>query len=146
MTSPNDAQALREFFKHERDEELGRWRWPENPDYVVMDRGVGFVAILHEPTMGTTTWERSWRDARSTPDEAGLAYFDAHPERKPWHEAKPGEVWALTTNQHAEEWAAKVSTDQEGVLIFELILSEMKFRIDDELFISGRKIWPEDAS
>lgn len=30
-----EMQALREFFEHERDEALGRWRWPENPDCVV---------------------------------------------------------------------------------------------------------------
>ena len=44
---PNAVEALREFFQHERDQELGRWRDPVNRDLVVYR-----LSLIHisEPT------------------------------------------------------------------------------------------------
>lgn len=144
----NEAQssALREFFLHEQ----GIWIDGETGALALLNRAPvdrrylsvfldGIMYGVHEPRPG-----RGFGSAPAA--QVAQRFFEAHPERKSWHEAKPGEVWVLTTNQHAEDWAAKVITDQEGVLIFELILSATKFRVDDELFVSGRRIWPEDAS
>lgn len=95
---PAEAHALREFFQRERDEELGRWRWPEHPEYVVY-AGRSPILILNELTGDTLRArpEDGHTDTgHGTIYNAAAAYFEAHPERKPWEGAKPGEVWAVT--------------------------------------------------
>lgn len=91
--------ALREFFQAERDEELGRWRWPENPDYVVyapVDYS-NYVRVLDERSAILEVIHREHLKGRgSLVAQAARAYFEAHPERKPWEDAKHGEVWLLT--------------------------------------------------
>jgi len=95
------AQALREFFQAEADERLGRWRWPENPDYVVYRReayppvNARRVRVILEPTGDfVDTVEGSKIDGPFK--DAARAYFDAHPEPKPWHDAEPGDVFLVT--------------------------------------------------
>lgn len=146
--SPEVVMDVEEWAQAKRDTELGRWRWPENPDYVVMDAGLGFAKILHEPTMETSTWESQWRDTRSASDEAGVAYFEAHPERKPWERAEPGEVW-LFRGEGAPEPQVFLKyragwMNASGVVIQkDPVLPYAGSR--DETFIP-RRIWPEDAS
>ena len=144
--SPASVMDAEEFFQHERDKELGRWRWPENPDYVVKHDplGVRIAHVLHEPSFAA-------RVVRPSDETVGLgsprdmeflgaarAYFDSHPEPKAWHDAKPEEVWLMGSGLH--EFVALVSVDG-------------KFRFADgsdmavtEEFATGRRIWPEDAS
>ncbi|MDR6691374.1 hypothetical protein J2X55_002286 [Microbacterium sp. 1154] len=90
-----EADALREFFQAEADERLGRWRWPENPAYVV------------------------------------AAYFDAHPEPKPWHGAEPGDVFLVT-------WPG--SEREEAVIV------PGAWPKAWECVTSARRIWPEVSS
>jgi hypothetical protein len=94
--------ALREFFRAEEDERLGRWRWPENPDYVVYGDDID-CDVLYEPGGGVSHWTRAEsRDgADRYPSGAAKAFFDTHPEPKPWHDAKPGEVWVLDASEHS---------------------------------------------
>ena len=80
--------ALREFFQHERDQELGRWRWPENPDMVVQaDEGGERAWVVNERDQKLTGWV--WRvdldcsTARAEVVAAARAYFDAHPKTDP---------------------------------------------------------------
>lgn len=95
------ALALREFFQHERDEELGRWRWPENPDYVVYPRARA-VLVLSESTGVTLRAERGQFSAReATVFGAASAYFEAHPERKPPPEIDG--IYAVSPNVHPYE-------------------------------------------
>lgn len=113
----SEENALREFFQREADERLGRWRWPENPDYVVYPtvadtvtrRQARGVTVLSETIprpytvwednvdvlYGTSTDEGSRQQARA----AAKAYFEAHPERKPWEDAKEGDVWIITPSK-----------------------------------------------
>ena len=99
---PTNLQAgrvysLREYFLSERDTELGRWRWPENPDYVVYSRansttGERMVRVVLEVNgYGCDLYEGGHELHEH--QRAARAYFKAHPEPKPWHDAKPGEVW-----------------------------------------------------
>ncbi len=87
-----DEVALREFFRHERDEELGRWRWPEDPDYVVYPYD-DHVCVLYEKT------GESWlvQPKGNLPDlpatNAMRAYYAAH--RPAWYDAEEGEVWII---------------------------------------------------
>ena len=94
---PDEMQALHEFFQAEGDERAGRWRWVEHPDYVVYDTGDRIEVVVLDESTGCM--ENVWR-GKERPGtymhDAARAYFDAHPEPKPWHDAKPGEVWSIT--------------------------------------------------
>lgn len=122
-----DTRALREFFRHERDEELGRWRWPERSDYLVYPVGEGVVDVIRESnisdiTLGPGRQQGITRDSAYNWDKAysktfynaARAYFDAHPLRKPWHDAKPGEVWVLKTEGVDERWNPTAFTVTDG--------------------------------
>jgi hypothetical protein len=96
---PEQVFDAEEFFQARRDLELGRWRYPLNPDYVVYVREpypgeLRRVRAIQESTgdfvdtVEGTTLDGPFKDA-------ARAYFEAHPERKPWEDAKPGEFWAL---------------------------------------------------
>lgn len=142
--------ALREFFRAEEDERLGRWRWPENPDYVVYLVGDDIVDVLRESSVsdehrGPGRQAGITRDAARTWDNdysqnffrAARAFFDAHPEPKPWHDAEPEEVWILTID--GEEVLALIDEDREFHH-----RSQRRFRsVLDESITAGRRIWPE---
>jgi len=82
----NDVEALREFFRAEEDERLGRWRWPESPQWVLYPDEDGGVVALDEST-GESTSTLSRLTVSAFPDTWGCpaarAYFDAHPGSKP---------------------------------------------------------------
>lgn len=151
MTSPNDAQALREFFQYERDEELGRWRWPENPDYVVYPRGESGVHVLDESSgIGAARFIHRNGDPDNPTAEykAAYAYFEAHPERKPWEAAKPGEVWLLTTRDEVNV-PAVTSSSSSGRVVFTGATHDAggteEIALSSDYIISARRIRSEDA-
>lgn len=138
----DEEAALREFFQHERDEELGRWRWPENPDFVVYPRGVAGIRVSSESSgdhiLAVREAAMNWALGEPTFFGAARAYFEAHPERKPWHDAKPGEVWAFVS--FGEELAATVTSD--GRFRFG---DDSHLKVSDPVITSARRIWPEEA-
>ena len=99
ILSEEEMGELRAHLQAERDEQLGRWRDPENPNIVVypclnQDDGYGRVVwVLDEAEMvsGTVLDDRHSHSSASR-------YFAAHPqpEPKPWHDAKAGEYWLVT--------------------------------------------------
>lgn len=85
-----------EYFQAKHDEELGRWRWPLDPDYVayLRDDEPRRVRVIRESTGDfTDTVEGSTLDGPFK--DAARAYFEAHPAPKPWHDAKAGEFWSV---------------------------------------------------
>ena len=165
---PTSVIALREFFQHERDEELGRWRWPENPNYVVYLRNDGQAGVFNEAT-GVTVYrfrgehEHIEELRRQSGEEvmphthAARAYFEAHPERKPWEDATYKDVWVWTTEDNTQEalgWVAGdgtwdiITPKGDGIKAAERPVSALveagfeKFRGE----VSGVKRIPEDAS
>lgn len=147
QVSPNNAQALREFFGAEADERLGRWRWPENPDYVVYPVGDDVVDVLRESSVSDSTrgpgrqasitravaatWDR---DYSQNFHRSARAYFDAHPEPKPWLDAADGEVWALTGAGGLEQPWRRLNGHWVS------FSGEIKY--DAVRAIAGRRIWP----
>ena len=144
-------QALREFFLHERDKELGRWRWPEHPDYVVyLDEldyvpGRKIVRVIREST-GKGSWFAV--DGFEVFDKydftlAANAYISAHPAQKPWHDAEPGEVWELTYLQLGEPKRTRpFVVDSSGRFRTTQGVRVAPFRE----IVGGRRIWPEVVS
>lgn len=141
-----EIEALREFFQYERDEELGRWRWPEDRNIVVYYREHGkfFVHAYDERDTAMDTVYRHVRAEDMDPNyvtgvtKAGLAYFDAHPEDpKPWHNAQEGEVWVITPCQ------------ADPGVEYPAIFQAERFRDHGgswgaEDLIAARRIWPTE--
>jgi hypothetical protein len=142
----DQADALREFFRAEEDERLGRWRRPEDPDFVVYVRGGGQVArVFRESTAQTLSFGRE-DHIGSTPSQFGAAaraFFDAHPEPKPWHNAKPGEAWVLTVDGEEYPWGVGNGPDA-GRFVYLGGLSNLP--IDHPSITAGRRIYPEQVS
>lgn len=98
---PDEMQALREFFQAEADERAGRWRYLDEPQYVVyydqmQDRVTVFNENLMDDEDGGCGISRGNTLDYPSVQHIAQAYFAAHPEPKPWHDAKPGEVWSIT--------------------------------------------------
>lgn len=97
--SDSEEQALREYFQQDRDEKLGRWRWPADSRFVVYPgyspgEEERFVRVVEEYTgISTLVYESQKNGVRG--HNVATAYFEAHPERKPWHSPEPGDHWAL---------------------------------------------------
>lgn len=141
LVSKEGTEALREVFQLERDEELGRWRERPECGLVVYPNGSDefgnrCVRVLWEST-GTNIliWEN--KIPGTIFGDAARNYFAAHPEPKPWHDAKPGEVWALTVD--GREFAGDVDSDME-VRCHE---RQDYIHIESTAITAGRRIWPE---
>lgn len=144
------VDALREFFRAEEDERIGRWRFPVDPDFVVYAPRPGFrpvdstepcdLFIINENWGAGLAYldaEYSSYDEEDRPfADAGRAYFEAHPEPKPWHDAKEGEVWVIEVD--GETKALLVDPEQftdgnEGI------------DFDHKGITAGRRIYPEST-
>jgi hypothetical protein len=134
-------ETLREFFRAEEDERLGRWRWPEHPEYVVYPKGDGIVLAVSESSGRSAEAVRTQAHHTQTGlYQAARAYFDAHPEPKPaWHNARDGETWALTVNGSESAWAFRL---HEWERVSDSLL--LRGAPDSKAITAGRRIWPEE--
>lgn len=135
----DDVQALREFFQHERDQELGRWRWPENPEYVVY-RASGSRAVVIKELTGESRAINTLGTVKGLAlpvndlfERAATAWRNV--SRKPWHDAKPGEVWALTVDGKETAFTLHGDLFRTGAL--------WDIEQTDRHITAGRRIWPE---
>lgn len=146
--NPDEVEALREFFRAEEDERLGRWRWPENPDYVVHGGardtfGRRQAIVINEGTTDKTAFTPSSATGQSEKHRAARAFFDANPEQKPWHDAKPGDLWVLDLRgsilsaevYRFTEWRVFWPVDNPDSVYFDPT---------NPIIEDARKIWPTD--
>lgn len=147
QAGPGVTKALREYFQHERDQELGRWRDPDNRDLVVYrrpgsDNSEGRAVLVMDETAGhggtyREHGRRWWEDKKDR--AVADRYFEAHPESKPWDEAKPGEVWELTDAEGREQlW---VWDEIDG---WRSVHSDKVSHLVGREATAGRRIWPEE--
>lgn len=137
--------ALREFFQHERDEELGRWRHPDYPDFYARRVSKGEVGVWSEKTnqyrivcepMEQYTYNTAER-------QVARLFLEAHPEPKPWHEAKPGEIWVVAIKG--------VIAAPEPYRVIDGMLRPVsnpdRFWVapDSPEITNARRIWPEES-
>ena len=151
--SPASVMDAEEFFQAKRDFDLGRWRWPANPQWIVYPRRPGFTPYGDADLLVINEVDGSAMEYVATDDdgtcytghaaEAARAYFEAHPERKPWQRAQVGEVWVLSTAD-GETDAYTAMPVRGGGIAFES--PEGRYLLDDADIESARHIWPEDAS
>ena len=156
ITSIEELEALPEgaivqdldgetFFQAERDEQLGRWRDPEHPDWVVYPLADGTVMVFNEQSQYRGFWSRKGtRECALKWGSADVArrYFQAHPEPKPWHAARSycDEIWVLTI--HGCEQPVYV-TEFRGEPVFQVPDGET-ISLHRESITAGRRIWPEE--
>lgn len=135
--------ALVEKLDHERDQELGRWRYnsylviyqaenhqPGNRarSVYVLDERTAKMHMRHEG-------QAAWREADPELTTAAASYFAAHPLPKPWHDAKPGEVWVLTVDGKEDAFKLHGDLFRNGAL--------WDIEQTDRHITAGRRIWPE---
>lgn len=143
---PAEIAALREFFRAEADERLGRWRDPESPDRAVYKRGDRCILILDE-TDGDH-WMVHFVDGGlhtevGDAESTVVAWVAAHPEPKPWQDAKPGEVWMLVTTRHEEARAYGVEQEPDGLVFCPAFRADFKsLNVDGAGVKSAHRIYP----
>ncbi len=147
----HDMQALREFFRAEEDTRLGRWRWPEDPDVTVQPahNADSVTVIGHREGVsyvGIRGYLRAYPNDEYYLVRAAKAYFDAHPEPKPWLTAADGEIWELDFGQGG----VKQYLYSEGRFFALPLLRAADDGWTPAEFasgvISGHRVYPEDAS
>ena len=134
-----DVAALRAFFQAERDETLGRWRDPENPDMVCypVECDPNAVWVVYEGDgrryhATRTGWELTRPHYAS---EAAGRYFAAHPKPKPWDAAQPDEIWVLTI----DGYSAPYLRNRYGTWTN----STSDVYVGDGTITAAHRIWPE---
>lgn len=134
--------SLEEYFQFTRDAAFGRWRWPANDAFLVYpNRGPEGSVLVIDETTGDRSWVGRAETFGSSSDpllQAARAYYASTADpSKPWRNAKPGEIWAVTIR--GREIAGKVDGD-------------MEIRDEDEgdwlhlasiEITAGRRLWPE---
>ena len=82
-TSLEQTNALREFFQWERDQQLGRVRYPENTDYLIypQEHNPETVYVVNERVgLGDVVHLGTLPSSLTTPEEdAAKWWFDNHP-------------------------------------------------------------------
>jgi hypothetical protein len=76
---------------------------------------------------------------------AANRYFDAHPERMPWQDAKLGEVWLIDLKGDCEHCAVVVPYGPGVAFLWakEHPASRVTIPLGSEALKSARRIWPE---
>lgn len=147
-TTPAATFALEEFFQAKRDRDLERWRCPTDPNLVVYENQVG-VAFVFDEDAGdyqTVTREGAYAIEGLSYRRAARAYFEAHPESKPWHDANHGEVWELDFIGVSSWVAVEAGDGEEPRPVFRDPHTVVQIEVDDPKITAGRRIYPEDAS
>lgn len=147
--SEGEVDALREFFRHERDEELGRWRSSIHPSWTAVEDGRVYRFTNDDGKRGFDVHkeDRSYTGWLGELREVAKEFLGAHPASNPWHDAEPGEVWVLATDMDGEFAFTVVQRDgfNAGVLSFapvgEWHVPYLGYRAP--AITAGRRIFPE---
>lgn len=143
--APDEVMDAAEFFRAQQDIELGRWRYPADPEWLVREIGPdGFgrrrVQVLNERTFEMTVFNPNVTTGESAKHRAAREFFAEHPERKPWEKAEVDHIWALTFEAGGTSPWVRTEVGWHLPGNRDAILHG-SFTITD-----GRRIWPEDAS
>jgi hypothetical protein len=151
-----EVDAMREYFQHETDAALKRSRWSENASVLVYVYSRDTVAVLDERSADVFRYTREeinrLRELGGPVADyarAAAEYFDAHPEPKPWHDAKPGDIWLLRFQGFETAEATPWGVRSDGAL-FEVEFvyppnGNTMALIDPEI-VGAQRIWPEATS
>lgn len=149
-----EMQALREFFQAEADERYGVWRSPGDPDVMVYEIDQDTVRVLDPSSHGNAATLSRGNRGDGPLSRVAQAYFDAHPEPKPWHDAAPGEVWDVDLPSGGMRAVTFYSArHEEPTTVFRDAHTQVEIETDDPtirdarcLFSEARRIWVEVSS
>ena len=137
------AEALREFFQAERDEELDNWRDPVLRNYVVstLRRDTSVVAVHNEETYDRWFFTEAQTQGECAPElreaqRVAYKYFLSRRESQPWREAKPGDIWVITLEDGQSGPYRFGSSERFSHVTTGEVL-------DLRLIIHRKRIWPE---
>lgn len=143
------VKSLREYFRDERDRELGRWRSSADPIFVGYKARPGKVKLVNEVTGDHEFYSRrqAGQFSQSEFDAIAEEYFDAHPEPKPWHDAKQNDVWALQIKGSSlgpELYRFAQDTTCADSKVFRPVNNPDRvfFEARSSLIESAEKVWP----
>lgn len=139
------TQALREFFRAEEDERLGRWRFPEKDCMVVYPQADRFRVVDERDGDAVYIFRGELRTPpfRNRFYAAVGAYDDAHPEPKPaWHDARCGEVWILG-GVHLDVAVTVVGGHDLWFTRADVFGKVQRIELTDPTITEARRIWPE---
>lgn len=143
--SRETAFDAEEFFLAKRDAELGRWRSRFDPMYIVYPDGAGFRVMNEQDgtSSGIITLETVFGFTGRTYQVAS-EYLNAHPARKPWHDAQHGEVWAVTHTGGQTDLCRVTSFGRfEQVSGTDALVS---MPVTHASITAAGRVWPEVAS
>jgi len=139
------TDALREFFLHEQDKELGRWRSQLHPEWTAV-ADLDVVHFRHDGGIRSFSVRLKSRDYSGWTlelREVAQEYLADHPEPKPWHDKKPGEVWELTYLPLGEPKRTRPFTvDSFGGF---RNTQGVRVGLSHEI-TAARRIWPEEGN
>lgn len=142
-----DRRALSDYFQAERDAELDRWRDTEHPERAVYRRVDNSLLILDE-TDGDHWTVRI--DEIKDYDECHpvastiRAWLAAHPEPKPWHDAKQNDLWELMINGCHSPEVYRFASELRSTSKFRPVNSPSRvaFEAADPRIIRAHRIYP----
>jgi len=147
--SERESDALAELFRSRDDNRLGRWRSPENADFVVYgDQDENHIRVVNEIDGENITFARDFvNPCGSTFAQVALAFFEAHPESKPWHKAQQGEVWVVTRpTTYDWETPTTVRTVTSSRRFADVSSLRPAFDVTSSEIVAAERIWPKDAA
>lgn len=127
------------FFREREDARLGRWRSKEHPEYLVYPTDdPDTIHMMDERDVLRLRWDRWECDGSySLGAEVAEEYFVAHPPRKPWEGAEPGELWQLTVGPDDVSNALCLGNGW-------VFPDGRQWLLDDPYITSARRLYPEE--
>lgn len=140
------VDALREWFQAERDEELGMWRDPESPDWVVylidVHGDVRKIGVRNERDRRTFIIRENGSITGASFREVAGRWFAAHPMHRAWHDARPGEAWAITVKGVEFPVIVRSNVPRGGAFFEAYGRGQFEPRFSG--ITAGRRVWAPD--
>lgn len=135
-----------------RDDELGRWRSPDYPDwFAVHDADV--LRVCNERMLRVwgfnsveTTYNYSTEDTIAT--SVARHWYAEHEQAKPWLKAEPGEVWELTLRSpsgNSENLQGALVNNENRFVLRDTAVTTRDVPLAWDRIKTARRIWPEEA-
>ena len=135
----------------ELDALIGRWRWPEHPQYTVMGASPQrhHLTVIDEVNGELTEVSRQvgrqGTTNRPTPFQAGYAYMLAHAPAPAWHSATEGEIWAIRLTPERKGYVTYTVRDGAFWPVFPGSNEIVSIPTNSPLITTAYRVWSERA-
>lgn len=118
--------------------------WIKRPDFVASN-GTHIDDTYGLHVMCTA---RRQEKHRLTPSEAEALreYFAANPGRKPWHDARPGQIWDVDLERGGIRAVTVYGSEhRDPVVVFRDVYKGDEYDFTDTAIRDARRVWPEEG-